>query len=274
MTEPAQPSFEAIPDINSWKYGSKADGLAGYQNLLQDLKDELNKIKTNPHVHDVAGVAINQIIQKVMPYIQNYNMEYTQGGIANGQKAATYALDMTNYISSQYQAVGAGTPVIDPTTGKPSDPTTDPNQPAKNAIKAINDYTQFLKDTKTASTDMGVTDPFGTMGDSIGTSLSSITQGKTEQSQAGDLESYWKGSWVMTSEDSKGNVKSNAENSAIMQDVNGAQNQAQSEAAYLQSESKIANENYQQYTATAHDAAQNVVNVEKASVTASQSAGN
>ena len=49
MTEPAQPSLEAIPSVDHWKYGNKADGLAGYQNLLQDLEDELNKIKTNPH---------------------------------------------------------------------------------------------------------------------------------------------------------------------------------------------------------------------------------
>ena len=269
MTEPVQPTFENIPDIKSWKYGNPADGLAGYQNLLEGLQEELDKIKKHPHVHDVAGIAINQIIKKVMPYIQNYNMEYTQGGIANGQKAATYALDMTNYISNQYQAVGAGTTVIDPNTGKPS---TDPNQPAENAIKAIDDYTKFLKET--AAADLHVTDPFGTMGDSIQSSLSSITQGHTSQSDAGTLEDYWKGSWVMTSKDSKGDVKANAENSAIMQDVNGAQNQAQSEAAYLQSESKIANENYQQYTATAHDAAQNVINTIKASVTASQSAGN
>jgi len=260
--EPQAPTFENIPNQTTFS--------TEYQQMLTNILKELDNSK-HPGSHDAAGIALNDIIQKLMPFIQNYNMEYTQGNIANGQKAATYSLDMTNYISDQYQEVGA-------------DKSTDPNKTANDqaaagrAIKAMTDYTNFLNSTAAAAKSLGIGDPFGTMGANIEGQLEIITQQNTSTEKpnkdtADQLATYWEGSWDMTSTSSSG-VTGNATNSAIMQDINGAQNQAQSEAAYLQSEAKIANENYQQYTATGHDIAQNVVNVEKASVTASQSAGN
>ena len=254
IPEPQAPTFENIPSQTTFS--------DEYQTMLTNILKELDNSK-HPHNHDVAGIALNDIIQKLMPFIQNYNMEYTQGNIANGQKAATYALDMTNYISDQYQEVGA-------------DKSTDPNKTANDqaaagrAIKAMTDFSNFLSSTATAAKNLHIGDPFGTMGANIQGQLENITD---KTSDPGTLATYWENSWDMSSSSSSG-VTGNATNSAIMQDINGAQNQAQSEAAYLQSEAKIANENYQQYTATGHDIAQNVVNVEKASVTASQSAGN
>lgn len=171
---------------------------------------------------------------------------------------------MTNYISDQYQSVGANK-TTDPTTKTAED-----QAYAQKAIKAMNDYSSFLAKTAASAKVLGIGDPFGTMGTNIQGQLENITD---HTSNKGTLATYWENSWKMASTSSSG-VTGNATNSAIMQDINGAQNQAQSETAYLQSEAKIANENYQQYTATGHDIAQNVVNVEKASVTASQSAGN
>jgi len=261
IPEPQAPTFENVPSQTTFS--------TEYQQMLTNILKELDNSK-HPHTHDVAGIAINEIIQKLMPFIQNYNMEYTQGNIANGQKAATYSLDMTNYISDQYQEVGA-------------DKSTDPNKSANDlaaatrAIKAMTDYTHFLSKTATVAKKLGIGDPFGTMGANIEGQLEIITQQNVTTKKSADtaaqLSTYWEQSWDMSSTSSSG-VSGNATNSSIMQDINGAQNQAQSEAAYLQSEAKIANENYQQYTATGHDIAQNVVNVEKASVTASQSAGN
>jgi hypothetical protein len=249
IPEPQAPTFENIPSQTTFS--------DEYQTMLTNILKELDNSK-HPHNHDVAGIALNDIIQKLMPFIQNYNMEYTQGNIANGQKAASYALDMTNYISDQYQAVGA------------AKSTSDDQTYAQNAITAMNDYNTFLANTAAAAKKLGIGDPFGTMGANIQGQLENITDNTSDK---GTLATYWENSWNMSSSSSSG-VTGNATNSAIMQDINGAQNQAQSEAAYLQSEAKIANENYQQYTATGHDIAQNVVNVEKASVTASQSAGN
>ena len=254
IPEPQAPTFENVPSQTTFSNE--------YQQMLTNILKELDNSK-HPHNHDVAGIALNDIIQKLMPFIQNYNMEYTQGNIANGQKAATYSLDMTNYISDQYQAVGAE---------QPNDPnkTADDQAAAARAIKAMGDYTNFLSSTAAAAKKLGIGDPFGTMGANIQGQLDNITDKTTNKAT---LATYWENSWNMSSTSSSG-VTGNATNSAIMQDINGAQNQAQSEAAYLQSEAKIANENYQQYTATGHDIAQNVVNVEKASVTASQSAEN
>jgi len=249
IPEPQAPTFENIPNQTTFS--------TEYQQMLTNILKELDNSK-HPHNHDVAGIALNDIIQKLMPFIQNYNMEYTQGNIANGQKAATYSLDMTNYISDQYQAVGA------------AKSTSDDQTYAQNALTAMKDYTTFLNNTAAAAKKLGIGDPFGTMGANIQGQLENITDNTTDKKT---LATYWEDSWNMSSTSSSG-VTGNATNSAIMQDINGAQNQAQSEAAYLQSEAKIANENYQQYTATGHDIAQNVVNVEKASVTASQSAGN
>jgi len=249
IPEPQAPTFENIPSQTTFS--------DEYQTMLTNILKELDNSK-HPHNHDVAGIALNDIIQKLMPFIQNYNMEYTQGNIANGQKAATYSLDMTNYISDQYQAVGA------------AKSTSDDQTYAQNAITAMNDYKTFLANTAAAAKKLGIGDPFGTMGANIQGQLENITDNTSSKTT---LAKYWEDSWNMSSSSSSG-VTGNATNSAIMQDINGAQNQAQSEAAYLQSEAKIANENYQQYTATGHDIAQNVVNVEKASVTASQSAGN
>ncbi len=255
IPEPQAPTFEKIP--------SQATFSNEYQELLTNILKELDNSK-HPHNHDVAGIALNEIIQKLMPFIQKYNLEYTQGNIANGQKAATYSLDMTNYISDQYQSVGANK-TTDPTTKTAED-----QAYAQKAIKAMNDYSSFLAKTAASAKVLGIGDPFGTMGTNIQGQLENITD---HTSNKGTLATYWENSWKMASTSSSG-VTGNATNSAIMQDINGAQNQAQSETAYLQSEAKIANENYQQYTATGHDIAQNVVNVEKASVTASQSAGN
>jgi hypothetical protein len=249
IPEPQAPTFENIPSQTTFS--------DEYQTMLTNILKELDNSK-HPHNHDVAGIALNDIIQKLMPFIQNYNMEYTQGNIANGQKAATYTLDMTNYISDQYQAVGA------------AKTTSDDQTYAQNAITAMTDYKNFVASTAAAAAKLKIGDPFGTMGANVEGQLENITD---KTSDPGTLATYWENSWDMSSTSSPG-VKGNATNSAIMQDINGAQNQAQSEAAYLQSEAKIANENYQQYTATGHDIAQNVVNVEKASVTASQSAGN
>ena len=256
IPEPQAPKFENIPSQTTYS--------TDYQTMLSNILKELDNSK-HPHNHDVAGIALNEIIQKLMPFIQNYNMEYKQGNIANGQKAATYSLDMTNYISDQYQDVGA-----DKSTGTTK--TVNDTAAAQRAITAMKDYSTFLTNTAAAAKKHGIGDPFGTMGANIKGQLDTITD-KCKPGDEAALAKYWEGSWDMSTKSASG-VKGNATNSAIMQDINGAQNQAQSEAAYLQSEAKIANENYQQYTATGHDIAQNVVNVEKASVTASQSAGN
>lgn len=259
IPEPQAPTFENVPSQSTFS--------SEYQTMLTSILNELDNSK-HPGDHNVAGQALNDIIQKLMPFIQNYNMEYTQGNIANGQKAATYSLAMTNYISDQYQEVGQNK-AIDPANPTPADIAA-----AGRATKAMTDYSTFLAQTATAASTLKIGDPFGDpktgMGANIEGQLKTITDNTTDSTT---LAGYWEGTWQMTGTGSSG-VTGNATNSAIMQDVNGAQNQAQSEAAYLQSEAKIANENYQQYTATGHDIAQNQVNVEKATVTASQSAGN
>ena len=239
---PHQPTFEKIPTDQSF--------IDGYQKLLQEI---LAIAKGgNP------GVALNEVVCKLMPYVQNYNMEYTQGNIANGEKAASYALAMTNYIAQEYQKVGAKSPGNDDT------------KDAQDAINAMKSFSDFLKNTDTWAKKHGIGDPFGEMGKNIEDQLKNITD-NTDDSKT--LAKFWEDSWKM-SDTKSGGISGQGTNSMIMQDINGAQNQAQSAAAYLQSESKIANENYQQYAATGHDIAQNIVSVEKAAVTASQSAGN
>ncbi|MCB1110721.1 MAG: hypothetical protein KDK64_07030 [Chlamydiia bacterium] len=238
---PQQPTFEMIDSIDTWKQD--------YQNLLDSIMALAKGGK--------AGLAINEIIYKLMPYVQSYNMDYQQGNIANGQQAASYALAMTNYISNEYQQAGS-----DPSTA-----TAD----ATNAINAMTTFENFLSNTQAWSQQHGIGDPFGSMGQSVESQLESVTDNTTDPST---LSTFWTDSWDMSSYNSGGISGDSGTNSIIMQDVNGAQNQAQSEAAYLQSEAKISNENYQQYSATSHDIAQNDVDVEKAATTAAQSAGN
>ena len=239
---PQQPTFEKIESIDTWK------------DNYQDLLNNISYLAT----HGSAGMAINEIIYKLMPYVQSYNMDYQQGNIANGEQAASYALAMTNYISNEYQKAGSD----------PSTTTAD----ATNAVNAMKTFSAFLTNTQTWADSYGIGDPFGSMGTNVEDQLEDVTDNTTDP---GTLATFWTESWDMSSYNSGGiSGTSNGTNSVIMQDINGAQNQAQSEAAYLQSEAKIANENYQQYSATSHDVAQNDIDVEKQATTAAQSAGN
>ena len=223
------------------------------------------------------GVALNEIIEKLMPFIENYNMEYTQGNIANGQTAASYALRMTSYISEQYQ--------------KTSQPGGDPKAAAGNAIKAEEKFENVIHSFGSRA------NPFGSMGTSVGNELKAMTSatGTNGETREQELAKFWTSSWNMNGPTTSGsgsnktsssgtsssgsgkaskNINHGPTNSVYMQDINNAQNQAQSEAAYLQSESKLANQNYEQYASVQHAVGQNVVSVESAANNAAKNAGN
>ena len=240
---PKTPKFENI--------SSDATFINHYSKLLA----EIEKIAKGGN----PGLALNEVIYKLMPYVQQYNMEYTQGNIANGQEAASYALSVTNYISAEYQASSHDTGAA-------------LKADVVNAMKAYQQFNNFYNKVVSSGKD----NPFGSMGSNVLGQLKNILGNNTDPSSSKDvtnLEKFWTESWKMDSSNSSG-TSGNGTNSMIMQDINGAQNQAQSDAAYLQSEAKIANEDYQKYAATEHDIAQNIVSVEKAAVSASQSAGN
>ena len=274
IPEPQAPTFENIPSQATFSYE--------YKELMKSILEELDNSK-HPHSHDVAGIALNEIVQKLMPFMENYNMEYTQGNIANGQKAASYSLSVVNYVETQYEAVGKGGYVPKPSgsSNPPFTPSAQDIKYAEAAQKAIRDFNSFRDETASAAKNKGIGDPFGSMGQNIADQLYEAI-GEHSMSTV-NLAADWELSFDMKTNDS-GGIKPvpfsggggpvSHTNAQIMQDFNGAQNQAQSEAAYLQSESKIANETYQQYSATQHDIGQNIVNVEKAAVTSSQSAGN
>lgn len=246
-TPPEKPHFELITSIDTWR--------EKYSTLL-------SQIVALAHGGN-AEQAMMKIIYQLMPYVQNYNMDYTQAENANSQEAASYAIGVTNYISSCYQQVGQN-------SQKGGDPSQDPYL-AADAQAQWNDFNKFLNETSSSASSHHIADPFGSMGSNVLNQLSSAMCGETGDS--GTLASDWEKSWDMSNYNS-GGVSGTGSNSIIMQDINGAQNQAQSQAAYVQSAMKIANENYQQFSATQHDVEQNIIGVEKATTTASQSAGN
>ncbi|NRA90353.1 MAG: hypothetical protein HRU43_04415 [Simkaniaceae bacterium] len=256
-TPPIEPSFVDTGQYSKWQ--------SDYSDLLGSIETELEKIKQDPHNHNYAGIALNMVIEKLMPYVQQYNMEYTQGNVANGQKAASYSLAVTNYVSSLYQE-----------SGPEQSGSSNPDPLAQLAINEMTQYNTFLSSTKSNSSAHGIADPFGSMGKQVYEQLQGVLG--PNPGTASDVGSFWEQSWQnnLTPPDGSdtSNTGNNPSNSIIMQDINGAQNQAQSEAAYLQSESKLANQDYQQYASTAHDIAQNQINQEKAAVQSATSAGN
>lgn len=233
-TLPSAPSFAQIESYQE------------FQNELNSIRSELETLITAVKGHK-AGEAIYEIITKLMPLFEQYNLDYVQGNIANGQNAASYALKISNYIEAQYKKYSEG------------DKSTTGEGPADNAIKAYN----ALKAEIAAHPKI-----FGSMGQAVLSQLKSAMGGNITSGSG--LDTYWKNSWTINSPSDPGVNTSGP----IMQAFSAAQNQAQSEAAYLQAEAKMANENYQKYSASQHDVESNYINVIKAATTAAQSAGN
>ncbi|MCB1106891.1 MAG: hypothetical protein KDK76_02200 [Chlamydiia bacterium] len=250
---PKQPEFQQIQSELYWK--------AKYQALLEEVEEALKPGK-NGHVHH-AGLALMLIIEKLIPCVQDFNLRYTQAENANAEAAGTYAGNIVRYVSNEYQKAATA----------PSEQARE--QDAYDAMIAERDYSTFVFDTGKTS---GGHDPFGSMGQSVDNQLfhildGHVTGGNPSPSFVKQLADEWEDSWENINNKQKPTPNSGNSNSIIMQDINGAENQVQSQAAYVQSEQKIANEGYQQLSALLHDVAQNFIDVIKATVTAGQSAG-
>lgn len=244
-TLPSDPNF-----INTGSYGD-------FEAMLQKIRAELEALI---HGHK-AGEALNMVVEKLMPLIQKYNLDYVQGNIANGESAAAYALKITNYISEKFADVNDALKDNDPARAQ---------QDAKDALGALHELQTCVNAHPSE---------FGSMGTSVIQQLLSACHGKDigydpnkapTQAQINALATDWTNDWTMTNKNS-GGINANG---PIMQAFSAAQNQSQSAAAYLQSEEKLANQNYQKYAATQHSVAENIINTIKAATTASKSTGN
>lgn len=233
---PPEPQFAEIPTFSF------------FETEFQNLQDELEQMLQNHKV----GEALNDIITKLMPMIQSYNMEYTQGSLANGENAATYALEVTNYVSDKFSDYN-----------NPNDTT------AEDAYDAVVAESLLQQSVADAQAGFYGENPYGSMGSAVLEQLLVATDNIAVPSQdCTPLMTYWQQAWDMTS--SKTSSTGLDTNSPIMQAIQAAQNQTQSSAAYLQTEAKMANENYQQYASSSHDIAQNIVDVEKQATQAQQ----
>ena len=218
-----------------------------YQAIRKELEQLLKAHK--------AGEALFDVITKLEPYVQTYKLDYVQG-----QQAAAFALKVTNYVAAKYKEI--------------NNPDLTPEQKgdlASDAIAAINALITQVKENPKV---------YGSMGESVITQLIATTNLKKDKlgyipgEQFWKLKAYWEKSWEMTNPSSKTRGPGISLNAPIMQAFTAAQNQAQSEAAYLQSEEKIANEDYQKFAAAMHDTGSDFINIEKATTTAMQSASN
>ena len=245
-----------------------------YQGIMQDLEALL--------VAHKAGEAMTVIVYELMPSYQNYQLDYVQGTNANQESAANYALSMVNYISQKFSDIN---------TDMQTDNTDQEDTDAGDALYAEYKLQYYINHNGNY---------FGSMGSSVMSQLHSATAGSNytyynsqqhntppTTTNADSLAEAWVAAWTMTesegtnSSSSSGSTSSsnpsgpqgagiNA-NAPIMQAFQGAQNQAQSEAAYVQTLQKQANQSDQEFSSSQEDVERNIVDVEKAANQAAQS---